>query len=311
MKNLKEFIKENISKSFTFEKNPYPLLYIDLLSECNMNCNICYNDKMPKTYLKLDEFEHFLKAIPKNSYLRFLGGEPTLHPEFFELLRMAREYKNFIAIASNGLKYRDKDFMKELSKPVYNNRACGYAITLNGGFRVDHPAWKVIDNDPYVGPLKWEALHNMLDFKIRNIGLTAIILRGVNEDIIKPILNFAHKYERISHVRLRSAGINLTQSNLETDIYTSKDFRTSLLPPLIGDNIKTICSGLKKDDQRCNECCYEIRDRDIVIKHIEFGTPGANNCWKRGWVDFKEGLIYPFFEYEELKAKYYEQIENI
>ena len=46
--------------------------------------------------------------------VQFSGGEPTIHPQFFEILRMAREMGfTHIQAATNGIELADLEFAQQ------------------------------------------------------------------------------------------------------------------------------------------------------------------------------------------------------
>lgn len=73
-------------------------LYVhwDITTNCNFDCSYCYAKReYGNDWHKTDEFrnqELVIKALKMRKYplfLGFLGGEPTLHPRFLELLDLA------------------------------------------------------------------------------------------------------------------------------------------------------------------------------------------------------------------------------
>jgi len=90
---------------------------------CNRNCAACSHlaplAKLPN-FVTTEEFTKVIsllqKAIPNIHTFWLTGGEPTLHPEFMRLLKIAREIYSdaYIGIYSNGInldKYKtDKGF---------------------------------------------------------------------------------------------------------------------------------------------------------------------------------------------------------
>ena len=303
---LNEYIAENISVKIPWAENDRIFLYIDLLEQCNMDCNICYNSNLNTPKLDLAQVEKLFQTIPRKAVIRYLGGEPTIHPQFFDFIERATKYKNFSTMSSNGLKYADPAFVEKLADPKYNNKRCSYSITLSGGFDPGHPAYDVIDNDQKSGLIKNMGLTNLMSYGIMNVYLTAIIVRGLNEPVIKELVDFARKHKNIVGVRARSVGVDLGES-IDTIPYTTREFRETIFPQYLGDDIygKMICDGMT--DDRCDECCLEFKMDHVTIKQVEFDSPGACACWKRGYVDFENELIYPFFEYKKLKTDYYNE----
>ena len=87
---------------------------IILNSYCNLKCNYCFADEYmeetvntPGKSMDFDYFEkEMLPRIQKAGVINFMGGEPTLHPRFNELLSMTLDamspYSN-LGLFTNGL----------------------------------------------------------------------------------------------------------------------------------------------------------------------------------------------------------------
>lgn len=75
---------------------------------CNLRCKHCYqeeyNNHMPKEdfYHALDKFTEFMKDKPWDGQINLTGGEPLLHPDFFEFATEIRKRKLRLAILTNG-----------------------------------------------------------------------------------------------------------------------------------------------------------------------------------------------------------------
>jgi len=90
-----------------FHLNTPPLIWLELTRRCNLTCSHCYIDggdarenEMPTSefYRLLDEFADMgVWAVA------FTGGEPTLHPDFANLVRHARKRGLLVGIATNGM----------------------------------------------------------------------------------------------------------------------------------------------------------------------------------------------------------------
>jgi len=101
-------------------------LDIELTSFCNIDCPGCFrqvkrnvvNNILNKDYLKLNDLKKWLskKEFPNLKLLNFCGSidEPTLHPEFLEIVNYFSSTLN-INLASNG-STRTEKFWSELGK---------------------------------------------------------------------------------------------------------------------------------------------------------------------------------------------------
>jgi organic radical activating enzyme len=80
---------------------------------CNMQCRYCfagsYMDAATHTahapFISLDDFAQRLEFLNRSGIdeIRLIGGEPTLHPQFADLIRMARREAKHIVVFTHGL----------------------------------------------------------------------------------------------------------------------------------------------------------------------------------------------------------------
>jgi len=85
---------------------------------CNLDCDYCYTKSFNK-YPKFIKIEHFKKIIsklkPKRIFL--LGGEPTIHPQFNDILNILYHYKKKATLATNCL-FDSSKFNEKFSKVI-------------------------------------------------------------------------------------------------------------------------------------------------------------------------------------------------
>ena len=88
------------------------LANVDLTNRCNLTCPVCFANANAAGYLyepDLDQVRTMLMALRNERpvdgrVVQFSGGEPTLHPQFFEILAMARELGfTHLQAATNGI----------------------------------------------------------------------------------------------------------------------------------------------------------------------------------------------------------------
>ena len=78
---------------------------LELTYQCNLNCFYCYNDQQKSgRQLTLEEYRVLLHDLAEMQtlFLMLTGGEPLLHPHFFEIGRMARDLGFVVRIRTNG-----------------------------------------------------------------------------------------------------------------------------------------------------------------------------------------------------------------
>lgn len=78
---------------------------LELTYACNLDCFFCYNDReKPGTPLSLDQYRTLLEDLARMQtlFLMLSGGEPMVHPHFFEIGGMARELGFVVRVRTNG-----------------------------------------------------------------------------------------------------------------------------------------------------------------------------------------------------------------
>ncbi len=78
---------------------------LELTYGCNLDCFYCYNDRdKPGQLLSLPQYRVLLQDLAEMQtlYLMLTGGEPMLHPHFFEIGSMARELGFVTRVRTNG-----------------------------------------------------------------------------------------------------------------------------------------------------------------------------------------------------------------
>ncbi len=105
-------------------------LVVEIVTDCNLACPTCYADspqRKPGThgsYLSLADFKTRILGVLENQdkidILQLSGGEPTLHPQLFELIGWAGAQKGIASMLlnTNGTKMLDGEFVQKLAQAV-------------------------------------------------------------------------------------------------------------------------------------------------------------------------------------------------
>ncbi|MEI8341689.1 MAG: radical SAM protein [Verrucomicrobiota bacterium] len=111
-----------------FEKLATCLALIEIVNSCNLACPTCYADSQVGTGAKieappLEDLKRRIEGVIERKggieILQLSGGEPTLHPEFFELLEwaLAHEKIDYVLLNTNGVRIAtDEAFASRLEK---------------------------------------------------------------------------------------------------------------------------------------------------------------------------------------------------
>jgi 7,8-dihydro-6-hydroxymethylpterin dimethyltransferase len=168
------------------------VLTVDLTNRCNMMCDPCFMDANQVGYvheLSWDEIQEILdnalKIKPRRQMsVQFSGGEPTMHPRFFDAIRHARKIGyNSVQAATNGIEFaKSKEYCKQ---------------AFEAGLRYVYLQFDGIGNDAnshrQVGNLfdvKLRAIENIHAAGIEIILVTTIV-NNLNNDQVGAIVKFA------------------------------------------------------------------------------------------------------------------------
>lgn len=164
---------------------------IDVTNLCNQNCPIClaYVDAMGFVYRPPVEyfdkiFRHFLNNDPKPN-MCFFGGEPTVHPDFLEIVRLARSYGFQVQLFTNGIRLADKKYCRDL---------CAMGLQINFGFDGTEPEiYRTLRGDESLA-VKKKAFENVIECGVNKLAVITTVAVGVNDANMADILNFIHNY---------------------------------------------------------------------------------------------------------------------
>lgn len=294
---IKEFPSGKLGSKIVHgvDENPFPIIYVDLTHRCNYNCNYCYNPVRTFPDMSLDYFREVCRRLPDRVAFRFMGGEPTLHPQFLEFITTAYEHRHMVSFVSNGTMFADYSFakaLKDTSVPVIAT------LSMNGGR--NNEWYQFIDNGE-VAEEKIKALKNLNDVGISRIAITAIIVRGINEGIVPELMDLAATHKNVRYVHYRSVG--KVGRFIDTDPYTLQELKQladRYIPRDANFERRIRFDGLDATPgNRCFGCmgCFEYQhNQKIEICLIDFAKPDTFTCWKRGKLIEETFQLETFFE---------------
>ena len=167
------------------------LTLVEITDQCNLTCPVCYAESGPHrlTHRSLEQIEFMLDCVVANEgqpdVVQISGGEPTLHPDFFAVLDAARRRPiKHLMLNTNGLRIAADDaFARRLA-----DYTPGFEIYLQFDSLTAGPLVALRGKDILATRLKaLDKLNNL------NISTTLVVTlaKGVNDDQIGPIIDFA------------------------------------------------------------------------------------------------------------------------
>jgi len=112
--------------------------WLEVTKACNMYCEGCYRENDPKGHKSLDEIKHDLKIFKKfrkTDGISLAGGDPLVHPDVVEIVRLIAQEELKPIINTNGLAL-NKEFLLELKKAG----AAGFTFHVDS--KQHRPYWK-------------------------------------------------------------------------------------------------------------------------------------------------------------------------
>ena len=179
------------------------LSLIEVTDACNLRCPICYAGSGPErqTHRSLEHIEKMLDAVVANEgepdIVQISGGEPTIHPQFFEILDAAKKRPiRHLMVNTNGVRLaRDREFVKRLAtyKPFFE-------IYLQFDSLRSKPLEVIRGAD--LRDIRMKALEHLNEFDVSTT-LVVTLQRGVNDDEIGEIIQFALTQKCVRGVTLQ------------------------------------------------------------------------------------------------------------
>lgn len=108
-------------------------IYIEITNICNLNCKFCPETNRKKEYINIENFEKIIQQIHKYTNLVCLHvkGEPLLHKNLEQILKILETYNLQANITTNGTLIKDKLEVLKKSKAVRQINFSIHSITQN------------------------------------------------------------------------------------------------------------------------------------------------------------------------------------
>lgn len=164
---------------------------VEVTELCNLACPICYAQSGPAhgRHRSLTEIEKMLDIIVANEgepdVVQISGGEPTLHPQFFDILDLAKQKPiRHLMLNTNGLKIaQDKKFAERLAS--YQPH---FEIYLQFDTFVPQ-VWQEL-RGAELSQIKAKAIHILNELNLSTT-LVMTLKKGVNTQEIGQLIEFA------------------------------------------------------------------------------------------------------------------------
>lgn len=109
--------------------------YLEITNVCNLRCSFCPGHEREATFLTPERFRILAKKIrPYTEYLYLhVMGEPLLHPQLGEILRVCAELSFNVILTTNGTLLREKQPLLLDSPALYKVNVSLHSFEANDG----------------------------------------------------------------------------------------------------------------------------------------------------------------------------------
>lgn len=207
------------------------LTVVEITDRCNLSCPTCYAMSSPYygRHRTLEEVEKMLDIVVANEgtpdVVQLSGGEPTIHPDFFAILDVAKTKPiRHLMVNTNGIRIaKDKAFTQRLAAYMPD-----FEIYLQ--FDSFKPGTLEQMRGKDLTDVRMKALEHLNEFNLSTT-LVVTLQKGLNDDEIGKILDFALKQPCVRGVTFQptqSTG-RLEHFDPATDRITLTDVRQKIL----------------------------------------------------------------------------------
>ena len=207
------------------------LTVVEVTDRCNLTCPTCYAGSSP-TYGRhrtLEEVKAMLDTIVKNEkepdVVQISGGEPTIHPQFWEIMDYAKSLPiRHLMLNTNGIKIA-KDF-------AFAERLKTYAPDFEVYLQFDSFENAVLQElrGADLTDIRKQAIDNLNKLNLSTT-LVVVLQKGLNDGEIGKIIEYALKQKCIRGVTFQPTQIagRLDNFNPETDRMTLTEVRRKIM----------------------------------------------------------------------------------
>lgn len=204
---------------------------LEITDRCNLTCPTCFAGSSPTAgnHRSLAQIEAMLDAIVRNEHepdvVQISGGEPTIHPQFFEVLDAAKRRPiKHLMVNTNGVRLaKDPDFVARLAQYTP-----GFEVYLQFD-SLTAPTQQVLRGEDLTH-IRQKALEHLNAYGIPTT-LVCVVRRGLNDQELGDIVRYAQSQPCVRGVTfqpVQDAG-RVEDYNAKTDRLTLTEVRTHIL----------------------------------------------------------------------------------
>ncbi len=207
------------------------LSVLEITDRCNLNCPTCYAASGPDVgyHRSLEQIDKMFDQIVANEkepdIVQISGGEPTIHPHFFEILDRAKSRPiRHLMLNTNGVRIaNDKNFAKKLA-----NYMPGFEVYLQ--FDSLSPENIAALRGENLLESRLKALRHLNELNLSTT-LVVTLQRGLNDGELGQIIDFALKQPCVRGVTFQPKQMagRISQNNPDKNRFPLSEVRQNLI----------------------------------------------------------------------------------
>ena len=207
------------------------LTIVEVTDRCNLSCPTCYAGSSPSygRHRTLDEIKQMLDTIIEHEHepdvVQISGGEPTIHPQFFEILDYCKTLPiRHLMLNTNGIEIaKDIEFAKRLKT---------YSPDFEIYLQFDSFEKDVLQTmrGADLTSIRKKAIENLNEVNLSTT-LVVTLQKDVNDSEIGKIIDYALKQKCIRGVTFQPTQVagRLSKFNLDKNRITLTEVRRKIL----------------------------------------------------------------------------------
>ncbi|MEZ4992959.1 MAG: radical SAM protein [Saprospiraceae bacterium] len=207
------------------------LSLIEVTDRCNLTCPTCYAESSPThgRHRSLEEIEYMLDVIVKNEgepdVVQISGGEPTVHPDFFQIMDLAKARPiRHLMLNTNGIRIA-RDF-------AFAERLATYMPDFEVYLQFDSLRPQVLESMRGKDLLetRMQALEHLNRLNLSTT-LVVTLQKGLNDDEIGSLIEFALQQPCVRGITFQPTQVAGRTDNFNpaTDRLTPTEVRQAIL----------------------------------------------------------------------------------
>ncbi len=247
---------------------------IEITQACNLSCSTCYassgtGSDVPFERVK-EMIDLFMFCESEPEVLQISGGEPTLHPDFFRVLEYAgRQGIKYLLINTNGIRLSDREFTARLAGALNTGRSKVKPLIYLQFDGLDDGVYRVLRGRPLL-ETKLAAIENCRQEGL-NVALVPTLVRGINDDKVSEIVDFAISDKAIKMVNFQPAARTGRYFHGATDRrLTIPEILSKIEAGSGGKLTKDAFMSVPCPHPACSSCSYVLNtpEKTVELTHL-------------------------------------------